>query len=129
MANKPSKPTKKDRFNQLLEIEAVKANQELVDFINHELELLVKKNAPSKKDSEKKTANEAIARSIVSLMTENPDHLYSLTELLKVLPDLPEDMSNQRMSSIVRTLLADSGTGEVERVEDKRKIYFKLAQQ
>ena len=37
---KVKKVTKRDNFKALLEIEEVKANQGLVDFINHELELL-----------------------------------------------------------------------------------------
>ena len=38
------KVTKKERFTQLLEIAEVKKNEELVKFINHELELLEKKS-------------------------------------------------------------------------------------
>ena len=43
MANK--KMTKRDYFNTLLGIVEVKANPELVKFIDHELELLAKKNS------------------------------------------------------------------------------------
>ena len=49
---KAKKLTKKDRFNQLLEIPAVQADAELVAFIEHELELLANKNKA--KDGEKK---------------------------------------------------------------------------
>ena len=39
---KAKKVTKKERFAQLLELEAVKANADLVAFIEHEIELLVR---------------------------------------------------------------------------------------
>ena len=41
------KITKKDRFNQLLAIDGVSANDELVAFIQHEIELLEKKAGKS----------------------------------------------------------------------------------
>ena len=45
MENK--KMTKKDYFNELLKIGAVASNESLVDFINHELELLDRKSSKS----------------------------------------------------------------------------------
>ena len=55
MANK--KMTKRDYFNELLNISEVKENKYMVEFINHELELLEKKNA-SKSSAETKTQKE-----------------------------------------------------------------------
>ena len=44
MSMAEKKITKKDRFNELLGIEEVAKVQDLVDFINHEIELLDKKS-------------------------------------------------------------------------------------
>ena len=69
MANK--KMTKKDYFNELLEIAEVQDNKSMVDFINHELELLEKKNA-SNSSTETKTqkANAGIKENIKTLINK-----------------------------------------------------------
>ena len=45
MTTSNRKPTKRDNFNALLAIPAVAENSTLVEFINHEIELLDKKNS------------------------------------------------------------------------------------
>ena len=59
---------------------------------------------------------------------ENQGHkaaiLAVLADLMKEVPVLA-DLSNQRVSAIVRQLTL---TGEVVRIEDKRKAFFKLAE-
>jgi DNA-binding transcriptional regulator GbsR (MarR family) len=47
--------------------------------------------------------------------------LYTITDLIKSIPDCA-DLTNQRVSAIVRQLKDE---GSVERVEEKRKAYFK----
>ena len=49
---------------------------------------------------------------------------YTITDIMKGIPSL-SDLSNQRVSAIVRQMTL---SGEVVRVEDKRKAYFKLAE-
>lgn len=112
--------TKRDHFNALLNLAEVKANPTLVEFINHELELLEKKNAADKKPTAQQTANKAICDAIVEGM--NPDRLYTITEIIKEIPECA-DLTNQRVSALVRGLIAD---GKMERVEEKRKAYFRV---
>ena len=119
MTNK--KITKRDRFNALLSIPAVQADQGLVDFINHELELLAKKNSADKKPTAQQTANEAIKSAIVEAMEAN--RLYTVTEIQKSVAECA-DLSNQRVSALLRQLKDD---GVIVRTEDKRKAYFSLA--
>ena len=47
------KPTKRMQFEALLNLADVQANSSLVDFINHEIELLDKKNSADKKPTAK----------------------------------------------------------------------------
>lgn len=114
------KMTKREMFEQ------IKANYPLtpaeVEFIDHELELLAKKNSAEKKPTAKQVANKSIAEAIVSYMSTAPNRLFTITELMKEVPDLPEDMTNQKMSAIVRSLLDVS----VERVVEKRRAFFRL---
>ena len=119
MSNK--KITKRDRFNALLSIPAVQADPGLVDFINHELELLAKKNSADKKPTAQQTANEAIKSAIVEAMEAN--RLYTVTEIQKSVAECA-DLSNQRVSALLRQLKDD---GVIVRTEDKRKAYFSLA--
>ena len=118
MTNK--KMTKRDYFNALLNIAEVKANGEMVKFIEHELELLAKKNSAEKKPTAVQVANEGIKSVIYDVLAENGGKM-TISEMQKVNAELGE-LSNQRISALVRQLLAD---GKVERIEEKRKACFK----
>lgn len=117
MANK--KMTKKDYFNSLLKIAEVKTNPNLVEFIAHEIELLEKKNSSEKKPTAQQIANKSTQDAIYEGMEAN--HLYTITDLIKVIPECA-DLTNQRVSALVRQMIAEE---KVERIEDKRKAYFK----
>ena len=118
---KEKKMTKRDYFNQLLTIADVKANEDLVAFIEHELELLAKKNSSEKKPTAVQVANEGIKEAILEGMEVN--RLYTITELQKNISACA-DLSNQRISALVRQLKDE---GKVVRTEDNRKAYFSLA--
>ena len=117
MAN-TKKITKAQMFAQ------IKANHNLsadeIAFIDHELELLAKKNSAEKKPTAQQTANAEIANAIVEMLHADPNRLFSITEIIKECPACA-DLTNQRVSAIVRGLLGVS----VERVEEKRKAFFK----
>lgn len=115
------KLTKKDHFNALLAIADVAQNQTLVDFINHELELLAKKNSSEKKPTAVQIANEGIKADILEGMEAN--RLYTITELIKEIPAC-NDLTNQRVSSLVRQMY-DCENPTIERIEEKRKAYFR----
>ena len=118
MANK--KMTKRDYFTAILSkyplTDAEKA------FVEHELELLEKKNSSEKKPTAQQVANEGIKAAIVAGMT--PNRLYTVTEIQKEIPECA-DLSNQRVSALLRQMKDD---GIVVRTEDKRKAYFSIAE-
>lgn len=120
MAN-TKKLTKKDHFNALLSLAEVKSNPKLVEFINHEIELLDKKNSADKKPTAQQTANESIKSAILDNMVEGKK--YTITDIIKTVPECA-DLTNQRVSALVRQLVDSS---KVVRTEDKRKAYFSLA--
>ena len=115
MANE-KKMTKAQIFAQ------IKANHNLsadeVAFIDHELELLAKKNSAEKKPTAVQVANEGIKAEILEGMEVGKK--YTITDLMKSVPACAE-LSNQRVSALVRQLVTD---GSVERTEEKRKAYF-----
>jgi len=118
MAN-TKKMTKREMFEQ------IKANYQLTEaereFIDHELELLAKKNSAEKKPTAVQVANEGIKGDIVAGMEQGKS--YTITDLMKTIPACAE-LSNQRVSALVRQLVTD---GVVVRTEEKRKAYFSLA--
>ena len=115
MAN-AKKMTKREMFEQ------IKANYKLtqaeIDFIDHELELLAKKNSAEKKPTATQVANTGIKREILKGMDSGKK--YTITDLMKSIPAIA-DLSNQRVSALVRQLIED---GSVVRTEEKRKAYF-----
>ena len=117
------KLTKRDRFEALLKMTEVQANPDMVAFIEHEIELLAKKNAGDKKPTAKQMENDAVKQVILDEMTANPDKLYTVTDLIKGVPELA-DYSNQRVSALLHQMINANG---VERIVDKRKSYFRLA--
>ena len=120
---KVKKVTKRDNFNALLEIEEVKANQGLVDFINHELELLDKKSASrATATTANQKANEEIKKVIVSELVRLGKH--TITELQKESEELAQ-YSNQKLSALIKQLVDN---GEVTKTIDKKKSYFEIAE-
>jgi predicted transcriptional regulator len=118
MANS-QKLTKAQKYGMLKDLAEVKANPVLVEFIDHELELLAKKNSSEKKPTAQQTANEGIKSAIYEGMEVGKR--YTITDLIKEIPECA-DLTNQRVSSLVRQMM---NANLVERVEDKRKAYFK----
>lgn len=115
--------TKKDRYNELLAIEAVKANPDLVAFIEHEMELLARKNAtPSgeRKPTKTQIANEGIKAEILETLNDCTEGV-TCSELLKLNPALAE-YSSQKIVALIRQLVAE---GKASREVVKGKAYFK----
>lgn len=110
------KMTKREMFEQ------IKTNYNLTSeekaFIDHELELLAKKNSGEKKPTATQIANEGLKKTILDFM--NPNEYYTITQIQKSVPELAE-LSNQRVSALVRQL---RDADLVKRVEEKRKAYF-----
>ena len=114
------KMTKREKFEMLKAIPAVADNSLLVEFIDHELELLAKKNTSEKKPTAVQVANEGLKQTIMDVLNENGG-LMTVTDIQKSCEELSE-LSNQKVTALIRQLKED---GKVEKVEDKRKSYFK----
>ena len=121
MTTTNKKITKRDRFNALLSLSEVQANADLVAFIEHEIELLDKKNSGEKKPTAQQTANEVIKQGIIKGMQKG--RLYTVTELIKEIDECA-DLTNQKVSSLLRQLISEN---KVVKSIDKRKSYFQIA--
>ena len=118
------KMTKKDYFAILRASYPATADNydEVIAFIDHEVDLLNRKNSADKKPTAQQVANEGIKTAILEGMT--PNRLYTITEIQKEIPECAE-MSNQKISALVRQL---KEAGLVNKTEDKRKSYFSLVE-
>ena len=112
--------TKREYSNELKAI--VSDNDALVAFIDHELELLDKKNSAPKNPTAKQIENEKIKDYILAHLVKP----MTISEMLKdFLADYPTELSNQRVSAIVKQLVEDNA---VIRTVKQRKAYFSVAE-
>ena len=122
-ATTAKKITKREKFQMLLEIPAVNENDLLVKFIEHELELLSKKNGSGeKKLTATQLANESIKEAILESMEDN--RLYTVGEMIKEFSACV-DLSAPKVTALV-TQLKDKGL--LERIEEKRRAYYRKIQ-
>jgi len=115
MANKI---TKKDMFKAIAEVEGVASNPAMVDFINHEIELLEKK-ASSKKATKTQVANEGLKAEILSVLTSEGATVSDIIKKSEALSGL----SNQKVSALLKQMV---DSGDVTKVTDKKKSFFSL---
>lgn len=84
---------------------------------------LVKKsgNNGNRKPSFKQEVNNSYKEMILSFMTTEPNRLFTATEL-QLVDGLPEGISNQRVSALMRQLVE---VDKVQRIKEKGRTYFK----
>ena len=93
---------------------------DVAGFLNHELELLDRKNTVDKKPTATQVANEGIKADIKAFLDAHKGEKFTVSALMKSVPAIAE-ASNQKVSSLVRQMVLD---GQADRIEDKRKAYF-----
>lgn len=121
MANN-KKMTKKDYFKQIMSKYPLTTDE--IKFVEHEIELLDKKNvnkSGEKNLTAKQKENEGHKTTIAELLEGSEG--MTISEMLKV-GNFPEEMTNQRLSAIVRQMIE---SGVIVRTEKNRKAYFSLA--
>ena len=112
------KPTKKQMFTNLLAMPGLSEEQKA--FIQHEIELLEKKNSGEKKPTATQVANEALKVAIVEAV--EPNRLYTVTEMIKEIPALA-GLTNQKVSPLANQLVEE---GKLVKTVEKRRSFFSL---
>ena len=100
------------------------SNEDMLKFLEHELDLLDRKNKTSggdKKLSTRQTENEAFKAEILDYMELGTR--YTPDELLANVPNQPTDMTKNRLVACVSQLVKDNA---VEVVKEKGKTYYTL---
>ena len=117
------KITKRDNFNKLLTIKEETEDTQLVEFINHELELLDRKSAShSTAKTANQKANEEIKTKIVDALVQLGKS--TISELQAGSEEMAE-YSNQKLSALLKQLVDSK---QVVRTMEKKKAYFEVAE-
>ena len=121
------KITKKDNFKALLTIVEDLDRKDLVDFINHEIELLDKKKSNGNAKANKQVADnvELVYNALVEL-----NKPVTITELiaqadLMALANEEHIVTTQKVSAYIKKLVDN---GRVVKTTDKKKTYFMVAE-
>lgn len=109
--------TKREYFAQIRNI--VADNKELVDFIDHEVELLNKKSSSPRKPSARQVENVALKKDILATLVLIGEPL-TIGQIVVETPSL-EGLSNQRVTHLLTDLRKD---GKVERTYVKKVAHF-----
>ena len=112
------KVTKRMRFEQIKAL--VSDNEELVAFIDHELQLLDKKNSRSGKPTKVQLENETIKNTIFNIL-QTMGKPVTVTQLLAT--DELDGLSNQKVSALLKQLRE---SGKVVRTVEKKVAYYSI---
>lgn len=107
--------TKREKFQMLASIPAVKENEMLTDFIAHEIELLSRKRSKSSAPTKKQIENEALKERIAEILTAEKQ---SPSDIIK---NLGEPLSTQKVAAQL-TRLVNEGVATREVI--KGKVFY-----
>lgn len=119
-----AKMTKKNYFEILRASYPTTADNydDVVAFIDHEIELLNKKNSAERKPTAKEQKTNDLREMLVEILRSHAEPMC-ISDIKEADP-MFADMNPQQVSGIIRPLLLN---GVVKREEIKRKAYFSIA--
>ena len=120
-----NKMTKKDWFatiRAMVEGSGNEREDEILAFIDHEVELLEKKSSKSGQTKTQKENVEVVAK--IENALREVGKAVTITELQTTSEEMGA-YSNQKLSALLKQMVSK---GTVVRTEDKKKAYFSLAE-
>lgn len=122
-------PTRKEMFTSVSDFLAEhEADTALIDFVNHQIELLDNKKE-SKKQSKEQEENATYSNAIYEQMAF--ERKYSAAELMKELPAVGDwnanhetELSVQKLASLLKPLVDG---GKVIKTTEKRRVFYTKA--
>lgn len=124
MANKI---TKRERFEEMRKIFEEMDRTDLIEFVDHELELLDKKVSSKTMTATQKENEKIMATILTELATIGTP--VTITDLLARSTNLP--YTNQKISALMKKMVRteENPSGQVARIVDKKKTYFSLIEE
>ena len=89
-------------------------------------DLLARKSSTAsgnRKPSAKQRENMKLKQLILEYMSNEPNRLFTATEVQKGCPNLPDGISNQKTSALLNQLV---GTGNLGKIKEKGKTFFQF---
>lgn len=120
---KVKKATKKEMFRKLIELAQENERTDLVEFCEHEIELLNKK-ASASGQTKTQAENEKIKVVIAEELTRIA-RAVTISELIKESESLGQ-YSNQKLSALLKQMVENDKT--VTKIIDKKKSLFAIAE-
>lgn len=118
--------TRKEMYEMIINVmETVEHSEkaEMIEFLNHQLELVANRNSKSKSASAKRQAeNTALAEKVLAVMVE-ANRPVTATVLFK-LCSIPEVTSTQKLVALLNILTSN---GQVVRKVDRKTSFFSVA--
>lgn len=110
--------TKKEMFTAIANVPAVAENEEMVEFLNHQIELIDNRKSSDRKPTAKQVENEKIKDQIKEILEDGRQTCGDLAKALGI--------TSQRTSALLRQL-GEDGTKEVVKTFEKKVAWFSLA--
>ena len=121
------KMTKKEMFAMVIEVVGgleVENKAEMLEFLNHEVELLEKKNSRSGQTKNQKE-NEFLMVQLLNALDEF-DRPITISEFMKESSHAVATLSNQKLSALMKKLV---DAEKVVKTTEKKKSYFSLVRE
>ena len=113
--------TKRENYAEIRTILVAEGRTDLVDFVDSEVALVIKKNSyKSTKPTKTQVANKAFEGEILGVLSATP---MSIDDIRATNVDWA-DVSTPKMSALLNDLIVD---GKVNRTYIKRKAFYTLA--
>ena len=112
--------TKREMYNEILAV--VADNAEMVEFINHEIELLNRKSSAVRKPTKNQLENETFKAEIVDYL-KDADAPKTIKELQTEMPSLA-GLTNQRITHMLTDLFKG---GTLKKNYVKKTPYYSIA--
>ena len=111
--------TKREMFVAIANVAEVSANEEMMSFINRQIELLDnRKSNKSKSLTKTQKANEEVKAVIADVLAESGEKM-TVTQLLG--DERLSGYTNQKISALLRQMV---DSGKADKVIEKKKAYF-----
>ena len=115
--------TKREMFTAIMNVAEVSANEEMVEFLKHQIELLDSRKGSSK-PTKTQTENVGIKDTICEILGES-DKAMRVKDLIA--DERLSAYSSSKITALLRQMLPDTGDGRVIKTVEKKVSYFSLA--
>ena len=113
--------TKREMFVAIANVAEVAANAEMVDFLNHQIELLDSRKASKSKGLTKTQKENEGVKAVIADVLANASEKMTVTEMIA--DDRLNGYTNQKISALLRQMIE---AGKVVKTIEGKKAFFSM---